>query len=124
IHSGSLAVKSSSGYNLNGILIGSEGTLGCFTELILQIKGIPEKIIAAKASFGDIDTASESVMQILQSGISIARVELVDQESIKHINWFSDTEYKEAPTLFLEFHGNQAGLYEDTEFIQEIQIGR
>src|SRR5699024_7054892 len=76
IHSGSLAVKSSSGYNLNGILIGSEGTLGCFTELILQIKGIPEKIIAAKASFGDIDTASESVMQILQSGISIARVEL------------------------------------------------
>lgn len=122
IHSGNLASKSASGYNLNGILVGSEGTLGCFTELTLQITGVPEKIIAARATFTDVDSAAESVMAIMQSGISIARVELVDKESIKHINWFNNTRYSELDTLFIEFHGNKAGLNQDVEFIKEIIV--
>lgn len=117
---GSLAVKSSSGYDLNGILVGSEGTLGCFTELTLQVTGIPEKIIAGRASFLRVDDAVEAVQAIKQSGIQIARVELVDAESIAHINWFSETDYQEEATLFLEFHGNEAGLAQDKTFVEDI----
>ncbi|HLQ94909.1 MAG TPA: FAD-linked oxidase C-terminal domain-containing protein [Pseudogracilibacillus sp.] len=117
---GSLAVKSSSGYDLNGLLIGSEGTLGCFTELTLQVTGIPEKIVAGRASFLTVDDAVEAVQAIKQSGIQIARVELVDAASIEHINWFSETEYREEATLFLEFHGNEAGLAQDRTFVEDI----
>ena len=117
---GSLAAKSSSGYDLNGLLVGSEGTLGCFTELTLQVTGIPEKILAGRASFSSVDNAVEAVQAIKQSGIQIARVELVDAVSIQHINWFSETNYREEATLFLEFHGNEAGLAQDRTFVEDI----
>src|SRR5699024_7923664 len=83
IHTGSMAAKSSSGYNLNGLFIGSEGTLGCFTELTLKVIGIPEHIMAARAEFTSVDDAVDAVIAIMQAGIPIARVELVDEESIK-----------------------------------------
>lgn len=120
IHTGSLAVKSSSGYNLNGLFVGSEGTLGCFTELTLQVYGIPEMIVAARASFDTINQAVDSVVSILSAGIQIARIELVDGQSIAHVNAYSGTDYLEVPTLFLEFHGNEAGLNQDIEFAKEI----
>jgi D-lactate dehydrogenase (cytochrome) len=120
IHTGNLAQKSSSGYNLNSLFVGSEGTLGCITELTLRVYGIPEHIVAARASFPHIDDAVEAVVSILQAGIPIARVELVDEPSMVQVNLFSDTEYKEKPTLFLEFHGNEAGLNHDVEFTKEI----
>lgn len=120
IHTGNLAAKSSSGYHLNSLFVGSEGTLGCFTELTLRVYGIPEFIMAARASFPTVSDAVGAVVGILQAGIPIARVELVDEPSIKQVNIHSETSYKEQPTLFLEFHGNEAGLKQDVEFMKEI----
>lgn len=123
IHTGSMAAKSSSGLHLNGLFTGSEGTLGCFTEMTLRVYGIPEHITAARASFPSVKDAVEAVVSILQAGIPIARVELVDEQSVRQANLFSDTAYLEKPTLFMEFHGNEAGLKQDVEFMQEIVQG-
>lgn len=120
IHTGNLAAKSSSGLHLNGLFVGSEGTLGCFTEITLKVYGIPEHTMAARASFNSVDHAVEAVVAILQAGIPVARVELVDEQSMKQINLFSDTDYEEVPTLFMEFHGNEAGLKQDVAFMREI----
>lgn len=120
IHTGNLAEKSSSGYHLNGLFVGSEGTLGCFTELTVRVYGIPEYVMAAQASFETVNDAVEAVVSILQAGIPIARVELVDEISMKQVNLHSKTAYKEQPTLFLEFQGNEAGLRQDVEFMKEI----
>uniref|UniRef100_UPI00403F6F09 FAD-binding oxidoreductase n=1 Tax=Oceanobacillus sp. FSL K6-2867 TaxID=2954748 RepID=UPI00403F6F09 len=120
IHSGTLAAKSSSGYHLNGIFVGSEGTLGCITELTLKVFGIPEFITAARATFQTIDDAIQAVVAVLQAGIPMGRIEIVDETSIKQVNQFSDTNYEEVPTLFLEFHGNEAGLKQDVAFTEEI----
>lgn len=122
IHTGSLAAKSASGYHLNGLFVGSEGTLGCFTELTLHVYGIPEHIVAARATFSDGTKAIEAVTSILHAGIPIARVEYVDGASINQINKFSDTNYPITPTLFLEFHGNEAGLEADVAFAKEIML--
>ncbi|AIY04572.1 FAD linked oxidase domain-containing protein [Planococcus sp. PAMC 21323] len=123
IHTGSKAAKSSSGLHLNGLFVGSEGTLGCFTEMTLRVYGIPEFITAARASFETVKDAVEAVVSILQAGIPIARVELLDEESMRQVNKYNDTAYLEKPTLFLEFHGNEAGLKQDVEFTQEIVQG-
>ena len=120
INTGNLSAKSSSGLHLNGLFTGSEGILGCITELTLQVHGIPEHILAARATFPSINDATEAVMSILQAGIPIARVELVDETSIKQVNIHSDTNYPVAPTLFMEFHGNKAGLQQDVEFMEMI----
>lgn len=120
IHTGSLAQKSSSGYHLNGLFVGSEGTLGCITELTLRVKGIPEYTMAGRASFSTADEAVDAVISVLQAGIPVARVELVDAASMIQINKFSETDYTEVPTLFLEFHGNEAGLQQDVAFTKEI----
>ncbi|QBP42436.1 FAD-binding oxidoreductase [Paenisporosarcina antarctica] len=120
MHTGNLAAKSSSGYNLNGLFVGSEGTLGCFTELTLRVYGIPELIVAGRASFETVGQAVDAVVSILSAGIQVARIELVDQQSIAQVNVYSGTDYLEVPTLFLEFHGNEAGLMQDMEFAKEI----
>ena len=120
IHTGNLAAKSSSGYHLNGLFVGSEGTLGCFTELTLQVYGIPEFETAARAVFPTVKSAVDAVTSILQAGIPIARVELVDEQSIEQVNHYSETNYPLKPTLFLEFHGNEAGLAQDVEITKEI----
>lgn len=123
IHTGNKAAKSSSGLHLNGLFVGSEGTLGCFTEMTLKVYGIPEFVTAARASFPSVKDAVEAVVSILQAGIPIARVELVDEQSMKQANKYSETAYPEQPTLFLEFHGNEAGLKQDVEFMEEIVQG-
>ncbi|MEK3934866.1 FAD-linked oxidase C-terminal domain-containing protein [Sporosarcina sp. FSL W7-1349] len=120
MHTGNKAAKSSSGYHLNGLFVGSEGTLGSITELTLRVYGIPEHVMAARASFPTMKDAVESVVSILQAGIPIARVELVDEASMKQVNLHSETDYEEKPTLFLEFHGNEAGLQQDVEFLMDI----
>lgn len=122
IHTGSSAAKTSSGYHLNGLFVGSEGTLGFFTELTIQVYGIPEVIMAARASFPTVKDAVQAVVGIRTAGIPIARVELVDSLSIKQLNKHSGTSYEEQPTLFLEFHGNAAGLQQDVEFANEIVL--
>lgn len=123
IHTGNKAAKSSSGLHLNGLFVGSEGTLGCFTEMTLKVYGIPEFITAARASFPSVKYAVEAVVSILQAGIPIARVELVDEQSMTQVNDYNDTAYLEKPTLFLEFHGNEAGLKQDVEFMEDIVQG-
>src|SRR5699024_8545383 len=99
--------KSASGYHLNGLFTGSEGTLGCFTELTLRVYGIPEHIMAARASFPTIRDATGAVVSILQGCIPTACLEVVVDTSIKQVNKHDDTNYKEEPTLFMEFHGNE-----------------
>lgn len=120
IHTGNLAAKSSSGYHLNGLFVGSEGTLGCFTELTLQVYGIPEFVTAGRAVFETVGDAVSAVAVLLQAGISIGRVELVDEASITQVNIYNETSYDEKPTLFLEFHGNDAGMQADIAFATEI----
>ena len=120
IHTGNAATKSSSGYHLNGLFVGSEGTLGVFTELTLRVYGIPEHIVAARATFPDLSHAIHAVTSILQAGVPIARVEFVDEASIVQLNTFSNTNYPVVPTLFLEFHGNKPGLEADLEFTKGI----
>ncbi|MGO4887505.1 FAD-binding oxidoreductase [Anaerobacillus sp. MEB173] len=120
IHTGNLAAKSSSGYHLNSLFVGSEGTLGIFTELTLKVYGIPEVIMAARASFPTTNDAIQAVVGILSAGIPIARVELIDARSMKQVNLHSGTSYPEKPTLFIEFHGNDAGLKQDADFTKEI----
>jgi D-lactate dehydrogenase (cytochrome) len=86
----------------------------------LRVYGIPEYVMAARASFPSVQDAVSAVVGILQAGIPVARVELVDEPSMKQVNLFNDTNYKEQPTLFMEFHGNEAGLKQDVEFMKEI----
>lgn len=120
IRTGGLAVKSSAGYNLTGLFVGSEGTLGIFTELTLRVYGIPESILAARASFPSVESAVRTAVSLLAVGIPIARVELVDRVSMEKLNRHSGTHYEEAPTLFLEFHGNEAGLQQDVQFAKDL----
>ncbi|MET3507230.1 FAD-binding oxidoreductase [Halalkalibacter oceani] len=120
IHTGGMAAKSSSGLHLNGLIVGSEGTLGVITELTLQVYGIPEAIMAGRATFPTVQAAVDAVTMIRTSGISIARMELVDARSIQQVNKINELHYAERPTLFLEFHGNEAGLKQDVAFAQEI----
>ncbi|ERN55069.1 FAD-binding protein [Alkalihalophilus marmarensis] len=120
IHTGGLSAKSSSGLHLNGLMVGSEGTLGVITELTLKVHGIPECIMAARATFPDPGRAVEAVTSILAANIPVARMEFVDEHSIRQVNIANERNYELKPTLFLEFHGNEAGLKQDVEFMKEI----
>ena len=120
IRTGKRARKSAAGYDLTRLLVGSEGTLGMFTEITLKVYPIPEAISSAVCTFGNMEGAVDSVIQIIQYGIPIARVELLDDLTMKSINMYSNTEYDETPTLFLEFHGSESGVKEQAELAQEI----
>ncbi|MCG7318199.1 FAD-binding oxidoreductase [Brevibacillus laterosporus] len=122
IHTGGLAAKSSSGYHLNGLFVGSEGTLGVFTELTLRVYGIPEEIMAVRATFPDVKSAVQTAVTILSVGIPVAKMELVDELSIQKMNRHKNTSYEVTPTLFLEFHGNTAGLMQDAQFARELAL--
>lgn len=120
IKTGGLFAKSSAGYHLTNLFVGSEGTLGLFTEITLRLYGIPESSLSCRAAFPSVKNAVDAAVGILSAGIPVARVELVDGRSIKQVNIHSETNYPETPTLFLEFHGNEAGLAQDVEFAKEI----
>ncbi|GIM48070.1 2-hydroxy-acid oxidase [Collibacillus ludicampi] len=122
IHTGGLAAKSSSGYHLTGLFVGSEGTLGVFTELTLRVYGIPEAIMAARANFPSVKNAVDAAVAIISVGIPVARIELVDARSIRQVNLHSKTDFPETPTLFLEFHGNEDGLKKDMESARELAM--
>jgi D-lactate dehydrogenase (cytochrome) len=115
VRTGGLAMKSSAGYDLTSLFVGSEGTLGVFTEIILRLYPIPEHILAARAVFPNIEKAGQAAVAMIHSGMRIGRVELVDRRTIEAVNLYKDTEYPEAPTLFLEFSGTERSVEEDVE---------
>jgi D-lactate dehydrogenase (cytochrome) len=117
---GGRARKSSAGYDLTRLLVGSEGTLGIMAELTVKLYPIPEAISAAVCTFPDIDSAVQTVIQTIQLGVPVARIELLDALSLKAINIFCKTTLAEAPTLFFEFHGSPASVAEQAETVQTI----
>ncbi len=121
IETGGRVRKSATGYDLTHLMIGSEGTLGVITEIQLRLHGIPEAMSAAICQFETLQGAVESVIAILQAGIPIARIELIDDVQMGACIAFSKLEgYTTSPTLLLEFHGTQAAVAEQAELAQEI----
>jgi D-lactate dehydrogenase (cytochrome) len=114
------ARKSSAGYDLTRLFVGSEGTLGVITEVTLRLYGIPEAISSAVCSFPTLDDAVNSVILTIQSGIPIARIELLDDVQMDAINKYAGFDYPVQSTLFLEFHGSDAGVAEQAEAVQAI----
>ena len=115
IRTGSRAKKSSAGYDLTRLLVGSEGTLGIITEVGLKLYGIPESIVAGVCPFPSVEACCNATIQAIQMGIPIARIELVDAEHVKAFNAYSKIDLKVTPTLFLEFHGSVASTREQAE---------
>ena len=113
MRTGGMAMKSSAGYNLTGLFVGSEGTLGVFTEIILRLYPIPEHVLAARAVFPDIERAGSAAVAMIRSGMQIGRVELVDARTIQAVNAYKGTDYAPSPTLFLEFSGSGAAVERD-----------
>jgi D-lactate dehydrogenase (cytochrome) len=114
------AKKSSAGYDLTRLLVGSEGTLGLITEITLRLQGIPEAISSARCSFPSVDAACQAVMMTIQYGIPVARIELLDALSVKAANDYSKLTLPETPLLLLEFHGSDAGVVEQAETFGQI----
>ncbi len=116
----SRAKKTSAGYDLTRLLIGSEGTLGLITKITLKLHGIPEAISAAVCPFPSVEAACNATILTIQSGIPVARIELLDALQIRAVNAYSRLELPEQPTLFLEFHGSQSGVTEQSEMVAAI----
>jgi D-lactate dehydrogenase (cytochrome) len=120
IRTGTRAKKSSAGYDLTRLMVGSEGTLGVITEVTVKLYPLPEAISAAVCSFPSIEAAVRTTIQIIQLGIPIARVELIDANSVRMVNAHSKLTLREEPQLLMEFHGSPASVKEQSEAVQEI----
>jgi D-lactate dehydrogenase (cytochrome) len=114
------ARKSSAGYDLTRLFVGSEGTLGITTELTVRLYGIPEVTLAAVCPFETIEGACNSVIQAIQLGLGLARMELLDEVQVHAINVYSKLGLEERPMLFLEFHGTEAGARDQVKLFEEI----
>jgi D-lactate dehydrogenase (cytochrome) len=115
VTTGGRARKSAAGYDLTRLLVGSEGTLGVITQLTLKLYGIPETILSGVCAFDSLEGACNATISALQMGLPIARIELADEVQIRGCNAYSRLTLPEQPTLFLEFHGSEAGTREQVE---------
>ena len=120
IRTSSRARKSAAGYDLTRLFVGSEGTLGIITEVVLRVYPIPEATSVAICPFSDLASAAEVVTAVIQMGIPISRVEFLDEYAIQATNRFSGTTYKETPTLFFEFTGSEHNVTEQASQVQAI----
>jgi D-lactate dehydrogenase (cytochrome) len=120
IKTGGLSVKSSAGYDLTSLFVGSEGTLGVFTEITLRLKPLPEIAVAARATFPSVESAGEAAIAMIRSGMLLGRVELVDERTVAAVNAYSGTDYPETPSLFLEFSGDEAAVAADADKAREL----
>ncbi len=120
IPTGTRAKKSSAGYDLTRLFVGSEGTLGVMTEITLKLYPLPEAVSAALCHFPSIDAAVRTTIQIIQMGVPIARCELLDANAIRAVNRHSHLSLREAPMLLMEFHGSESGVAEQAATVQEI----
>jgi D-lactate dehydrogenase (cytochrome) len=120
IKTASKARKSSAGYDLTRLMVGSEGTLGISTEITLKLYGIPEVIAGGRVSFPSVKDATDSVIMTIQAGIPVARIEFLDVTQVKAINNYSKTSLPESPLLLLEFHGSELSVKEQSELFGEI----
>jgi D-lactate dehydrogenase (cytochrome) len=120
IRCGTRAKKSSAGYDLTRLMVGSEGTLGVITEVTVRLYPLPEAISAAICSFPSIEAAVRTTIQIIQLGVPIARVELIDHNTVRMVNAHSKLSLREEPLLLMEFHGSPSGVKEQAELVQEI----
>lgn len=120
IETGGRARKSAAGYDLTKLMIGSEGTLGIITEMTLRLYGRPEAMVAAVCDFATLEGAVNTVIQTIQLGIPVARIELLDEVQIDAINKYSKLNYPLRPTLFLEFHGTDIGVKDQANLVGEL----
>jgi len=120
IRTGTKARKSAAGYDLTRLMVGSEGTLGVITEITLKIYPLPEAVSAAICWFPSIEAAVRTTIQIIQLGVPIARVELIDQNTVRMVNVYAKLGLREEPMLLMEFHGSPASVKEQAELVQEI----
>jgi len=120
IRTGTRAKKSSAGYDLTRLMVGSEGTLGVITEITVRIYPLPEAISAAICSFPSIEAAVRTTIQVIQLGVPIARVELIDSNTVRMVNAYAKLGLREEPMLLMEFHGSPTGVKEQAETVQEI----
>src|SRR5438105_11494556 len=120
IRTGTRAKKSSAGYDLTRLMVGSEGTLGVITEVTVKLYPLPEAISAAICSFPSIEAAVRTTIEIIQLGVPIARVELIDHNTVRMVNAHSKLGLREEPMLLMEFHGSPAGVQEQAGIVQEI----
>src|SRR4051812_12329694 len=120
IRTGTRAKKSAAGYDLTRLFVGSEGTLGVITEVTLRLYPIPEAISAAICSFPSIEAAVRTTIQMIQLGVPIARVELIDDNTVRMVNVHSKLGLREEPMLLMEFHGSPAGVQEQAETVQAL----
>ena len=123
IRTGTRAKKSSAGYDLTRLMVGSEGTLGILTEVTIKLYPQPESVSAAICNFPDIAAAVNTAIQIIQMGVQIARCELLDANAVRAVNKHDKLTLREAPMLLMEFHGSAASVAEQARTVQE-EIGR
>jgi D-lactate dehydrogenase (cytochrome) len=120
IRTGTRAKKSSAGYDLTRLMVGSEGTLGIMTEITVKLYPLPEAVMAATCSFASLADAVNTTIQIIQLGVPIARCELLDANTIRMVNAHSHLTLQEAAMLLMEFHGSPASVQEQVETVQAI----